>query len=171
MFRVSRVLDHLPFGPRSRFQIKSLSGSVSVQAPGYVDQQQDFLRATLEGVRQASPHASTLLPLFQTDPNSSPPTDSQGARSCGCQGPLGGAGQPREGQVCRHSNGTSGGTEHPTNTHTSGNECVTASVLCAVWGHDTHAHRVPRPLQRPVPARLQRASLQGSSVSKTVSNI
>lgn len=64
--------------------------------------EQDFLSATSRGRSRVS--SAALLLSFQTT-NSSPPSDSQGARSCHCSGALGGGGQPRKGQVCRHSNG------------------------------------------------------------------
>lgn len=42
-------------------------------------------------------------------------------------------------------------------------------VLSSVWRHNTHTHWIPGTLQRPFPAQLQRASVQGSSLSQTVS--
>lgn len=86
--------------------------TVSVQASGYVGQeQQDVQPATTGGLPGGvSTHHHTVAALFQADPKCSPPTDGQGARSRGGQGALGGAGQPWEGQVRHHSNGTSGGT-------------------------------------------------------------
>lgn len=138
-------------------------------------EQQDFLPAATGGLPGAvSRHhraGSSALTLILTALHL--PSDGEGAGSRGGQGALGGAGQPREGQVCRHPNGTWGGSEARNKTgfkvEVSAWSCPRL-VLSSVWGHHTHTHRIPRPLQRPFPARLQRASVQGSSVSKTVSD-
>lgn len=67
-----------------------------------------FCLRPLEGFQEPSSDRKPVVMLLYvpTDPNTTALTDSERARSCSRQGALGGAGQPREGQVRCGSNGT-----------------------------------------------------------------
>lgn len=137
-----------------------------------------FCLQPLEGFsRSLSSNTSSVLIVLMylpTDPNSCLLTDSQRARSCDCQGALGGAGQPWQGQVRCDSNGTWSGMHIKPQGDTymkleMSNGSRRVHFCPSVWRHDAHAHWVPRPLQWPFPAGLQRPCVLWPSASQTVS--